>query len=66
MTKPTEREKWGFSVLGGIIFLGLSLECTRDYIRPIAREIGGEKNEGVVMLMILTLIYILIVRAFMV
>lgn len=60
-----EKEKWSYAILGGIIFLGLSLPCTRDMIHPIAKQIAGSKNADSVSLILLTIMYILIVRLFM-
>jgi len=60
-----EQEKWSYAILGGIVFLGLSLPCARDLVHPIAKQIAGSRNAASVSLIILTILYILIVRLFM-
>lgn len=58
-------DKWSYSILAGLIFLVLSMPCVADMIRPLSNSIGGSKNEGPINLIILTVIYILIIRMFM-
>jgi len=58
-------DKWSYSIIAGLLFLVLSLPCVADMISPLSQAIGGSKNEKTVNLIILTTLYVLIIRMFM-
>lgn len=61
----TNKDKWSYSVLGGIVFLLLSLPCVTEFMRRLSVRIAGEDNANTVNLVILTVLYICIIRMMM-
>lgn len=61
--KTSNTNKWIYSIIGGIIFLLLSLPCTHSLLQPIASKIST--NTSLVTIIMLTFIYILITRLIM-